>query len=87
LPPIPVELISTGGPVALLTLVVLMILTERLVPARTHRKVEKERDLWQAVALKAMGHADALLPGAEIATEITKSFSDATAAAIEGRAK
>lgn len=86
MPTIPVGLISTGGPVALLTLVVLMILTERLVPARTHRKLEKERDLWQAVALKAMGHADALLPGVQIAAEITKSFSDATSAPIEGRA-
>lgn len=86
MPPIPVELISTGGPVGLLGLVVVMILMERLVPGRRVRQLEKERDLWQSVALKAMGHADALMPAAQITTEITKSFADATAEAIEGRA-
>lgn len=85
MPPIPVELISTGGPVGLLGLVVVMILMERLVPGRRVRQLEKERDLWQSVALKAMGHADALMPAAQITTEITKSFADATAEAIEGR--
>lgn len=85
MPPIPVELISTGGPVGLLGLVVVMILMERLVPGRRVRQLERERDLWQSVALKAMGHADALMPAAQITTEITKSFADATAEAIEGR--
>lgn len=85
MPPIPIELISTGGPVSLLGLVVVLVLSERLVPGRRVRQLEKERDLWQSVALKAMGHADALLPAAQITTEITKSFADATAEAIEGR--
>ena len=85
MPAIPIELISTGGPVGLLGLVVFMILMGWLVPGRTHRRLEAERDQWQAVALKAMGHADALLPAAEIAAQVTQSYSDATAAAIEGR--
>jgi len=84
-PPIPLELISTGGPVGLLGLVVFMIMMGWLVPGRQYRRLELERDQWQSVALKAMGHTDALMPAAQIAAEVTKSFTDATAEAIEGR--
>lgn len=83
--PIPGDWIIQGGAAALLALVVLMILTGRLVPRPFYRQLERERDQWRTAALKAMGHTDALLPGAQIAAEVTKSFSDATAAAIEGR--
>lgn len=86
MPPIPTELISTGGPVGLLGLVVFMILMGWLVPGRQYRRLEQERDQWQAVAMKAMGHATDLMPAAQIAAEVTKSFSDATSEAIEGRA-
>lgn len=90
MPPIPGEWLIQGGAAALLGVVVWMILTDRLVPGRRVRQLEKERDMWQSVAVTAMGHADALIPGAQVAAEITKSFADATTAAItpprEGRA-
>lgn len=62
-----------------------MIYTERLVPGRRVKQLEKERDTWQNVALKAMGHADALMPGAEVATSVVRALGDATSSAI-GRA-
>ena len=82
---IPYELINAGGPVGLLGLVVFMIMMGWLVPGRQYRRLEAERDQWQNVALKSMGHTDALMPAAQIATELTKSFADATTEAIEGR--
>ncbi|MEU5660063.1 hypothetical protein ABZ802_31260 [Streptomyces sp. NPDC047737] len=39
--------ITQGGAVALLTLVVLMVLTGRLVPRRTYDDLLKERDTWR----------------------------------------
>lgn len=84
LPPIPGDWIIQGGAGGLLALVVIMILTGRLVPRPFYRQLEKERDYWRSAAEKSMGHTDALMPAAQIATEITRSFAEATAAAIEG---
>ncbi|MFD8470396.1 hypothetical protein ACFV10_35415 [Streptomyces cyaneofuscatus] len=39
--------IAQGGAVALLTVVVLMVLTGRLVPRRTYDDLLKERDTWR----------------------------------------
>lgn len=39
--------IAQGGAVALLTLVVLMVLTGRLVPRKTYDDLLKERDTWR----------------------------------------
>lgn len=39
--------ITQGGAVALLTLVVLMVLTGKLVPRRTYDDLLKERDTWR----------------------------------------
>ncbi|MEV6165804.1 hypothetical protein AB0L71_28595 [Streptomyces sp. NPDC052052] len=39
--------VAQGGAVALLTLVVLMVLTGRLVPRRTYDDLLKERDTWR----------------------------------------
>ncbi|WNI15585.1 hypothetical protein [Actinacidiphila sp. ITFR-21] len=41
------ELISQGGPVGLLSLGVVLILTGRLVPRSTLRDVQTERDTWR----------------------------------------
>lgn len=59
-----------------------MILTERLVPGRRVKRLEQERDTWQAVALKAMGHAEALQVGAQVATEVVRSLGDVTSTSV-----
>lgn len=43
--------IAQGGAVALLTLVVLMVLTGRLVPRRTHEDTLADRDNWRTAFL------------------------------------
>jgi hypothetical protein len=85
LPPIPGEWIIQGGAALVLLIGVLMMFRGHLVPLRVVKALERDRDYWREAALKSMGHTDALMPAAEIATQITKSFSEATTAAIEGR--
>lgn len=68
--PIPGDLITQGGAVGLLTIVVLLILSGRLVPRRVYRDLEADRDHWREAAMKAIGHADQLLPAAQITTEM-----------------
>lgn len=75
---IPPDWILQGGAVGLLGLVVLLILRGHLVPRRVVQDVEDDRDRWRAVALKALGHADALLPAAQVAAQATKALADAT---------
>ena len=77
--PLPGDWITQGGAVGMLGLVVLLILVGQLVPRRTVRGIEAERDLWRAVALKALGQADALLPSAQITTQVAQALSDAAA--------
>lgn len=67
--------IVQGGAVGLLGVGVLMVYTGRLVPRATYRDMEKDRDTWREVALKAIGHADQLLPGAQIASEVVRALS------------
>ena len=76
--PLPGEWVLQGGAVGLLGLTVLMILSGWLVPRRHLVALERDRDLWRTVALKAMGQSDALLPAAQIATEVTRALSDVT---------
>lgn len=86
--PVPGEWVLQGGAVGLLGLVVLLILAGRLVPRRTYQDMERDRDQWRDVALKAMGHTDQLLPAARITTQVTQALSDATATeqALSGQA-
>jgi len=84
-PPLTTDLILQGGAVGLLAVVALMVFLGWLIPVRTYRTLERDRDYWREAALKSMGHTESLMPAAEIASQITKSFSDATAAAIKGR--
>ena len=85
MPPIPGDWIVTGGGYGLVAFAVFLVFTGWLVPRSTVKRLERERDQWQAVALKAMGHADALMPAAHIASEVTRSFAEATAMAIGRR--
>lgn len=73
--PIPGELITQGGAVGLLGLVVLLILLGRLVPRSTYRALERDRDHWRDAALKAIGHTDQLLPAAQITTEMVTALA------------
>jgi len=76
---LPGDWITQGGAVSMLGLVVILILMGQLVPRRTVRSIEQERDLWRSVALKALGDTDALLPAAQITTQVAQALSDAAA--------
>jgi hypothetical protein len=80
---IPVQWIVQGGAVGLLGFVALLIFLGQLIPRRFYRQLERDRDYWRTVALKAVGHTDALLPAAKITTEVTKALSDATSNAVQ----
>lgn len=79
--PIPGEWITQGGSVGLLGIVVLLILSGRLVPRTTYRALERDRDHWRDAALKAIGHADQLLPAAKITTEMVTALATAASGA------
>lgn len=81
--PIPGDWLIQGGAVGLLGIVAIMVFTGRLIPRSTYRDLERDRDQWRDVALKAIGHADQLLPAAKITTEFTKALSDATSTAVQ----
>lgn len=74
--PIPGEWITQGGAVGLLGVVVLLILSGRLIPRRVYRDLENDRDHWREAAMKAIGHADQLLPAARITTEMVTAMAN-----------
>jgi len=74
--PIPGDWIVQGGAVGLLAVVALMVFLGWLIPVRTYRALERDRDHWRDVALKAIGQTDALLPAAEITSKVTQALSD-----------
>jgi hypothetical protein len=78
--PVPPWLLDVGAG-GLVVLVVLLILVGRLVPRRTFEDVQRERDQWRDVALRAMGHTDVLLPAAQITTEVARALQDQAAPA------
>lgn len=80
---IPGEWIVQGGAVTVLAFVALLVYLGQLVPKRVVSQVERDRDYWRTVALKALGQSDALLPGAQIAAQVTKALGDVTADAVE----
>lgn len=67
--------IGAGG---LLGLGVLMIFTGRLIPRVIYLDKVRECDQWREVALKSAGHADALLPAAQMAAQSMRALSDQT---------
>lgn len=72
--------LGAGG---LVCLGVLMVLTGRLVPRSIYADKVRECEQWRAAFVKATSHTDALLPGAQIAAEVTRSLGDQTSAAVE----
>lgn len=76
--PFPGEWVVQGGAVGLLAFVALMIFMGWLVPSRTYRALERDRDYWREVALKSLGQTDVLLPAAQITTDITRALAGAT---------
>lgn len=74
--PVPGEWIVQGGAVAVLGMVALMVFMGWLVPLRTYRALERDRDFWREAAMKSMGHTDALMPAAQIASQVTQALSD-----------
>jgi hypothetical protein len=80
-----------AGAVGVLGLVALMIFMGWLVPVKTINQmrkdfdeVRKDRDYWRQAAMKAMGHTDALMPVADIATQMSQAFHG-TVPSDEGR--
>lgn len=71
----------SGGAVGMLGMVALMVYRGLLVPRRHFDDVVRDRDYWREVALKAMGHADALMPAARITSRFTEALGDAAALA------
>lgn len=76
--PIPGDWIVQGGSAAILGFVALMVFLGWLVPARTYKALERDRDHWRTAALKALGQTDMLLPAAQITTEVTRALAGAT---------
>lgn len=79
--PIPGDWLLQGGAVGLLAAVALMIFMGRLIPVKTYRALERDRDYWRQVALKAIGQTEVLLPAAEITAQITRAMHQASTAA------
>jgi hypothetical protein len=80
--PIPTEWVVQGGAVGLLAVVALMVFLGRLVPRRTYDDMVQDRDHWRAIALKAMGHTEALMPAARITTRVTEALGAEVEAAL-----
>lgn len=78
MPPLPGDWVFQGGAISMLAFVALMIFLGQLVPRWTYKQLERDRDFWRQVALKAIGQNDILLPAAQITTEVTRALSDAT---------
>lgn len=71
------DVLVQGGAVGVLAFVALMVFMGWLIPVRIYRTLERDRDYWRTVALTAVGQAQALLPAAQITTEMTRALSDA----------
>lgn len=67
-------ILAKGGPVSLLVLVVVMILTGRLVPRATFQDKVEEAKEWKAVALAATEQSKELLEYARTADAILRSL-------------
>lgn len=83
IPPILGDWVVQGGAVGLLSFVVLLIFMGWLIPRSTYRQLERDRDHWREVAMTAMEQSDALLPAAQITSEVTRAMYDATSAAVQ----
>lgn len=80
--PVPADWILQGGAVGLLGLVALMVFMGWLIPRGTYRALERDRDYWRAAALKSLGQTEALMPVAQITTEVTKHLAGSLAGEV-----
>ncbi|MFJ3089007.1 hypothetical protein [Streptomyces sp. NPDC086838] len=65
--------IAQGGAVALLTLVVLMVLTGRLVPRRTYDDMKEDRNDWRTAHNKIAGALDEAVRQNSELTELSRT--------------
>ena len=65
--------LSAGTFVAL---IVVLLLSDRLVWHTRLKKIEKERDRWEGIALTALGVADKLTVQAEVTNEVLTRLPD-----------
>lgn len=73
-----IPVMEVTGPAALVV-VALMVITDKLIWHTRLAKVEKQRDDWQAMALRALGVADKMTVHAEVANEIVSKLPDPAA--------
>jgi len=59
------DIISSGGVVGVLTVIVVGALKEWWVPGKVHRRVVTEKDFWRSHALKSTNLAEAAIRLAE----------------------
>ena len=70
------ELIGTGGSVALLGAVVMMIFTGRLVPRSALLDAQAERDKWAEVARAAIAQNNQLLTATRVTSDVLRALPD-----------
>lgn len=68
--------IIDAGATALLSLVVLMVLTGRLVPRRTLNDLATERDYWRTAAQERSEQLSRLLVATDTSTKALEAISD-----------
>lgn len=73
---IPWGALNQLGAAATLSLVALLVITDKLIWHRRLRAVEAERDQWRGVALQALGVADKMTVHGEVATEVLTRLPD-----------
>ena len=76
--PVPGSWIVQGGAVGLLAVVALMIFLGLLVPARTYKALERDRNYWRDAAMKSGEQTKDLMSAARITAEFTRALAGAT---------
>lgn len=71
---IPSNLLASGGAAGLVTIAVLLVLFGFLVPRRSLRDVQKERDEWRKLALTAMGQNGQLIQSARVVEDVLQAL-------------
>lgn len=67
------------GQIGLLSVTILLVLTDKLIWHKRLDKAEKDRDRWQQVALEALGVANVLTVQGEVTTAIVANLPDPAA--------
>lgn len=81
---ISLEMVDKLSTVAVLVLVALAVITEKLVWHKRHKEVVEQRDRWQNVALEALkSGAQAGVKSAEVAAAVVAAMPDPARVAEE----